>query len=252
MNITAIQQCADFFQKYYLKTFYLVITYVGKSFILIGEKANFPHLMGIKNRTYRSNGYNRPQHLFNDIISRNAVSTAIIPNNISTTSKMYKKALNFTKSTDIFWKNKGPITINYTPSRSSSKLNNVDVLLTDIQSGFMLGWISNNKVTVNANICMEKFCICTWIDESTGTQRNKEKYMPNQDVELIRYVFALDENSKLIKKKEYSYSQTQKIDILQSCARNQSNLLLDSINAHYYINLTSRLGIHCKINGVLY
>lgn len=46
MNITAIQQCADFFQKYYLKTFYLVITYVGKSFILIGEKANFPHLMG--------------------------------------------------------------------------------------------------------------------------------------------------------------------------------------------------------------
>jgi hypothetical protein len=116
----------------------------------------------------------------------------------------------------------------------------------------VLGWISNNKVAVNANICMEKFCIYTWIDESTGTQRNKEKYMPNQDVELIRYVFALDENSKLIKKKEYSYSQTQKIDILQSCARNQSNLLLDSINAHYYINLTSHLGIHCKINGVLY
>lgn len=48
---------------------------------------------------------------------------------------------------------------------------------------------------------MEKYCICTWIDESTGSQRSKEKYMPNQDVELIRFVFALDENSKLIQKK---------------------------------------------------
>ena len=84
MNISDIQRCADFFQEHYLKTFYLVITYDGKSFILIGEKTNFPHLMGIQNRTYKSNGYNRPQHLFNDIIGRNPVSTAIIPNNIST------------------------------------------------------------------------------------------------------------------------------------------------------------------------
>lgn len=52
MNISDIQRCADFFQEHYLKTFYLVITYDGKSFILIGEKTNFPHLMGIQNRTY--------------------------------------------------------------------------------------------------------------------------------------------------------------------------------------------------------
>ena len=45
MNITTIQSCADFFLENYLKTFYLVITYNGNSFILIGEKANFPHLM---------------------------------------------------------------------------------------------------------------------------------------------------------------------------------------------------------------
>jgi hypothetical protein len=177
MNITAIQQCADFFQKYYLKTFYLVITYVGKSFILIGEKANFPHLMGIKNRTYRSNGYNRPQHLFNDIISRNAVSTAIIPNNISTTSKMYKKALNFTKSTDIFWKNKGPITINYTPSRSSSKLNNVDVLLTDIQSGFMLV----HRIISNQPYDLPDFpsAALSSIDVATATPHSSALHMKN-------------------------------------------------------------------------
>ena len=52
MNITDIQQCAVFFQKNYLKTFYFVITYHGKSFILIGEKSNFPHLMGIQNQIY--------------------------------------------------------------------------------------------------------------------------------------------------------------------------------------------------------
>ena len=95
MNITTIQSCADFFLENYLKTFYLVITYNGNSFILIGEKANFPHLMGIQNSTYRSNGYNRPQYLFNDIINRHPVSPAIIPNSIATTSKIYKKALNF-------------------------------------------------------------------------------------------------------------------------------------------------------------
>ena len=89
MNITDIRACADFFQENYLKTFYFVITYNGNSFILIGEKANFPHLMGIQNSTYRSNGYNRPQYLFNDIIGRNPVSTAIIPNNIAPTSKMF-------------------------------------------------------------------------------------------------------------------------------------------------------------------
>ena len=102
MNITDIQACADFFQDNYLKTFYFVITYNGKSFMLIGEKANFPHLMGIPSNTYRSNGYNKPQYLFNDIIGRNPVNTAIIPNNIATTSKMYKKVQNFTNSTDIF------------------------------------------------------------------------------------------------------------------------------------------------------
>ena len=76
---------------------------------------------------------------------------------------------------------------------------------------------------------MEKYCICTWIDESTGSQRSKEKYMPNQDVELIRFVFALDKNSKLIQKKEYTYDRSQKKAILESCARNDSNLLLDTL-----------------------
>lgn len=252
MNLADIQSCADFFYTNYLKTFYLIVTYNGSSFILIGEKANFPHLMGIQNSIYRSNGYNRPQYLFNDIINRNPVSTAIIPNNIATTSKMYKKAVNFTKSTDIFWKNNGSITINYNPALSSTKLNNVDVLLTDINTGYMLGWVSNNKISVNANINMEKYCICTWIDESIGTQQSREKYMPGQDIELLRFVFAFNEESKLIRKKEYTYDRSQKKAILESCARNNSNLLVDTTNVHYYTEIAVKEGILCKINGVQY
>lgn len=252
MNITDIQACADFFQDNYLNTYYFVITYNGNSFILIGEKANFPHLMGIQKNTYRSNGYNKPQYLFNDIIARNSISTAIVPNNIATTSKMYKKVQNFMKSTDIFWKNSGPLTINYNSALSRTRLDNVDVLLTDINTGYMLGWVSNNRIAVNANINMEKYCISTWIDESNGTQRGKEKYMPEQDVELIRFVFALDKNSKLIKKKEYTYDRAQKKSILESCARNNSNLLIDTINAHYYTEIAVADGIHCKINRIQY
>lgn len=116
----------------------------------------------------------------------------------------------------------------------------------------MLGWVSNNKISMNANINMEKYCICTWIDESSGTRQGKEKYMPGQDVKLIRFVFALDENSKLIRKKEYSYDHLQKKEILKSCARNSSNLLVDTMNAHYYTAIAVAKGVHCKINDIQY
>ena len=165
---------------------------------------------------------------------------------------MYKKALNFKKSTDIFWKNSGPLTINYNPSLSNRKLNNVDVLLSDINTGYMLGWVSNNKISVNANINLEKYCICTWIDESNGTQKGKEKYMPGQDVELIRFVFAFNENSKLFRQKEYSYNRSQKKEILESCSRNNSNLLVDKPNVPYYAEIVTTDNMHCKINGIQY
>lgn len=214
MNITEIQQCADFFRHNYLQTFYLLITYNGKSFILIGEKSNFPHLMGIPKNTYKSHGYNNPRTLFNDIFNRNS--------------------------------------IHYQPIFSKTKLNNVDVLLTDIMAGYMLGWVFHTRIPVNKDINIEKYCICTWIDESGGTVQGKEKYMPGQDVELIRYIFSFDSNSKLKSKKEYSYDYEQKKSILYSCERNNSNLLIDHINSHFYIKIAIENKIHCKINGMQY
>lgn len=252
MNITDIQQCADFYQTNFIETFYFIITYSGKSFILIGEKENFPHLMGIRKNVYRSNGYRNPRTLYNDILSRNPINTNIIPNNIATTSKMYRKALNFQNSTDIFWKNSGLLAINFNPALSHTHLDNVDVLLTDINAGYMLGWVSNANIPVNGTISIEKYCISTWIDESSGSIASKEKYLPNQDTELIRNVYALDSSSKLIRHKEYKYDRDQKKLMLQVCERNNSNLLLDSHNIGYYVDIAVAENIHCKINGVQY
>ena len=77
--------------------------------------------------------------------------------------------------------------------------------------------------------------------------------MPGQDVELIRFVFALDKKFKTYqKKKNTTYDRAQKKSILNSCARNNSNLLVDTMNAHYYTEIADADGIHCKINGVQY
>jgi hypothetical protein len=64
MDITDVQNCADFYQTDYLETFYLVSTYNGRSFALIAEKENFPHLMGIDKNVYKSNGYRTPYSLY--------------------------------------------------------------------------------------------------------------------------------------------------------------------------------------------
>lgn len=252
MNINDIQQCAHYYQKNYLETFYIVSTYNGKSFILIGEKQNFPHLVGIAKPVYRSNGYRTPYALYRDIMAGKSISTKIIPNKIAITSKMYKKVLNFTQSTDVFWNNKGPLAVNYNETLSSTKLSNVDILLSDFESGYMLGWKCNTSIPINAEICLKKYCISTWIDESAGKQQQKVKYAPNQDIDIIRYVFAFDKDSDLIKQKEYRYSVEEKKEILKIIEKNNSNLLVDSNNERFYVNIAQSDQIHCKINGIQY
>ena len=76
--------------------------------------------------------------------------------------------------------------------------------------------------------------------------------MPGQDVELIRFVFAFNENSKLFRQKEYSYNRSQKKEILESCSRNNSNLLVDKPNVPYYAEIVTTDNMHCKINGIQY
>lgn len=252
MDKIDIKRCAEFFTKHYLEIFYIITTYNGNSFILVGEKANFPHLMGIEKNKYKSNGYSKPAKLYSDILNGQAISRAIIPNNIATNSKMYKKVLNFCKSTDIIWHNEGPLAINYNEAVSKTNLSSVSILLVDLNSGYMMGWIDNKDVIISQEIKLKKYCIASWIDESTGNQAQKEKYMPSQDIDLIKSVLAFDKNSELIKEKKYTYNRSQKINILKCIERNGSNLLVDTTNERHYKNIALSDKIHCKINGVQY
>jgi hypothetical protein len=249
MDIRDIRNCADHYQENFLETFYLVSTYNGKSFMLVGEKGNFPHLMGIARNTYNSNGYRTPHPLYNDILERKAIPSRIIPSGIPTTSIMYKKASNFQENTNVFWKNQCPLVIDYDAQLAGKKLD-VNILIADIKSGYMLGWTDNKKVQINAEITLKKYCISSWIDESAGSAQRKEKYLPSQDIELIRHVFSFDKHSDLLKQKEYSYDADEKKYVLLALERNGANLLINAANERFYAEIARSSGIHCKINGI--
>ena len=251
MDIRNIQECANYFKDTYIESFYLIVTYNGNGFILVAEKENFPHLMGISQQTYRSNGYGNPKKLYKDILEGVNINRRIIPHSIATTSKMYRKILNFTHNNEVLLENKCPIILRYNSTLSNLRLNNVDLLISDLNKGYMLGWIFNTQIPINASIKISKYCISSWIDESGGTISGKEKYMPNQDIELIRSVLVFDKNSELIRRKEYKYSKQQKLQILDACYRNNCNLLLDSRNEKKYIDLAKQNNIPCTINGVV-
>lgn len=250
MDISDIRNCAEYYKRSFLETFYILTTYSGRCFVLVANKNNFPHLMGISKSKYQSNGYRSGNKLFDDIINNQAVSTAIIPRTISTTSKMYKKCLHFCDSQRLFWNNSGPVSINYNPAKSSLCLNHVDILISDLQSGYSMGWVKDSDIPINSESKIKKYCISSWIDENGSSYAQKEKYMPNQDIDILRQVIALDSNSEMLKEKSYVYSAAEKEDILLSIARNHSNLLLDNRNKQYYASIAVQKGIHCKINGV--
>lgn len=253
MNIQDVRKCAQFFKDNYVECFYIVTTYNDNSFILVGEKNNFPHLMGIERKVYNSNGYAKGKKLYEDLLDgEKAVSRKIIRNNIAKSSKMYKKVLNFCSSTDILWHNKGPLAINYNCDLSTKKLNNVAILLVDLGTGYMSGWQDNKDIPISEEICLKKYCFTSWIDESARSTEQKEKYMPKQDIEIIRSVLQFDKYSKLKKEKQYDYDRNEKISILRSIERNQSNLVINNCDEDDYKKLAQEEGIKCKINDIQY
>ncbi len=251
MDIEEVRNCADYFKKEYLDKFYIVTTYNNKSFILLGEASNFPHLVGISKRKYSSNSYKTGKKLFEDIIGRNPINTSIIPNKIQKSSSMYGKVKNFTNSIELIWNNKGPLAINFEPTKSASKLGNVDLLLTDINKGYMLGWVFNKQIQISPQISLKKYCVSTWIDESGGSSKQKHKYMGGQDIDLIRSILVFNSASDLLKEKKYEYTDTEKEDLLTILSDKNSNLLVGEDVEEDYIRICKDKNIACQINGVL-
>ena len=139
MNLLDIQECANNFKTNYIEKFYIITTYNDKSFMLVGEKDNFPHLMGVPRKLYLSHGYKRGAKLYEDALNKFPINEKVIPANIVPNSKIYNKALNFCNAVKLFTKNKCPMIINFDASKSSSRLNNVDKLIIDVEVGYMMG-----------------------------------------------------------------------------------------------------------------
>lgn len=249
MNYYDIQKCANFYKNKFVEQFYIVTTFNKNSFILIAEKNNFPHLMGIKKQQYISNGYGKARKLYDDILLGKNISPKIVPINIVPNSKMYNKALNFCNATDIFADNNNSLIVNYDPAKSSSNLGNVDRLILSLDSGYMLGCCSSKTVNVSNDIQINSFSISSWIDESNGSQKQKEKYLPNQDVELIHTVITFNAKSDLVSEKEFKYRKDSKKEILEAISRNHANLLINKNNENAYVRIAKMENISCMING---
>lgn len=253
MNINDIRICALYFERNFINSYFYISTYSNNTYLLVSEKKNFPHLVGIKRSARISCGYSNGNYLFNEIILNHPINTNVIPSNIATGSKMYNKVKNFLNMSDIFFKNEGPIMINYCAGKSTSFLDNTDLLLTDIKKGYMLGWVFDVDLKINNSVMIKKYCPSTWIDESSSRNPSKkEKYVPNQDVELMKHIYKFDNNSKLIKSKYFKYTAVEKKEILECVSRNQANLLIDKRNARFYVQIANKYSISCKINGVQY
>lgn len=252
MNIDDIKKCADCFKTSFLETFYILTTYSGKCFLLVANKNNFPHSIGVPKDRYQSNGYKSGSKLFDDIIQEHPISKKIIPEIIVPNSKMYNKCKNYQEVSDLFWKNNCLMVVNFDPTLSTSRLDSVDILVTDIYLGYSLGWVFDCDININAYSKLKKYCISTRIDENEGKLADKEKYLPKQDIDILKEVIALNQDSVMIREKKYTYSDAMKEAILLATERNSCNLLIDKTNKRNYERIAISKGIHCRINGVQY
>ncbi len=166
---------------------------------------------------------------------------------------MYIKAFNFDKSQNVLRKNHLPIVINYNPSKANRKLNSVDKLIVDPISGFMLGCIENTMVNITNDIRLKKYCISTWMDENGSEERLKEKYIYNQDIEVIKTVLTLGtEANQTEPLKSYQINNKEKKKIIEILDRCNANLLVNKRVLQNYISLIDDNVVNCKINNVDY
>lgn len=253
MNINDIYKCAKYYKDNYINQFYIVTTYNDNTFIVVGEKKNFPHLMGIPHNKLLSNGYPKAAKFYTDAINNADITPRLIPRDITKGSKMYIKALHFEKSQTVLRKNHLPVVINYDPAKTNRKLNSVDKLILDPISGFMLGCIENTMINITNDIKLKKYCISTWMDEYGSKESLKEKYIYNQDIEVIKTVLTLGtEANQTEPLKSYPINSKEKEKIIEILNRCNANLLVNKRVLQNYISIINDTQISCSINNVNY
>lgn len=239
LNLNDIKRCAAYFQNEFIDKVYEIETECGVIITIKSEGKQFPHLVGLKRSDYLRYGYHSAQNLFNDILNPSFTSfnARLIPPNIRESSLKGKKIKNF-EQMHILLTNINDLCINYNSSASSSRLDHVDYLFSNYLSGFSLGCIfepSNNS-----------FVLSTWIDESSSSQSQKEKYYPSQTTDLIKRVSVYNLHGTLLEEKVAKRKFKDYLRILSIVQRNNMTLRLPS-NGNLLIKLICKLPF-CKCN----
>lgn len=184
LHISDAHNCAIYYKREFVDKYYKVTTMTNMIFLLKAEGKQFPHLIGIKKTNYQRN-----RMTANDVYQEMLLSTPTLPpdvirNNINESSKKGKKIKNFLNFEESFFENMNTICVFYNESLSTTKLSHVDYLFSNYLEGYSSGWIYD----VMDGCCRP----VTWIDESNGTQTDKEKYYQYQVVDLIDKVEIFD------------------------------------------------------------
>lgn len=252
MDISDIRKCAEHYRDYFINRFYIVTTSNGTCFTLIGEKNNFPHLMGINKNTYTSNGYKKGSKLYQDIIEGKEINKNIIKLDIVKNSKTYNKALNFADSKQLFYNPKLPVIIDFDPSKSSLNLGSVNQLVLDLHYGYMIGCVDNKIVSISEEIALKKSCISTWMDESGKGIQQIGKYMPKQNVQLVHNILAFDKDSSLVTEYTKNYSESDKVQVLKAIELHNANLIISNNKLTKSFRAAAKKeSINCLINGIM-
>lgn len=100
---------------------------------------------------------------------------------------------------------------------------------------------------------MRKYCISTWMDENGSDKKLKEKYIYNQDIEVIKTVLTLGTEANQIEPlKSYPINSKEKEKIIEILNRCNANLLVNKRVVQNYISLVNDSSISCSINNIKY
>lgn len=245
-----VRKCAHYFHDEFIMKYYVLTTYNNDTFILVSNTSNFAHLVGIKRNDIRSCGYRNSTLLYEDIISGKKVPSNLIPNNINPLSKMGKKLSNFQQLGQLL--NQKSVSIMFDPLLSSTRLNKVDILISDYVSGMSMGWVFDKCIYMTDSISMNIYNPSSVINEVGQPLMDREKYYANQKVQILKSIEIHNKNHNTLSKKVNHFIRIEKINLLKTFERNRMNFICDKNYAKSYIQIAKTYNIHCLINGVLY
>lgn len=187
LHITDARNCAIHYKAEFIDKYYKVTTTSNSFFILKSQEKQFPHLIGIEKSHYQRSSM-RASDVYDELLKVSPhLPRTVLSRNINESSKKGKKIKNFTMLKDSFFSDSNTLCVFYNELLSTSRLSHVNYLFSNYKSGYSSGWIYDT----DSDCCRP----VTWIDESTGTQTDKEKYYGSQTLDLIAQIEIFDSST---------------------------------------------------------